>query len=75
MITKIKINNFKYLFIKNELDNIIINIDQKNLYNLELQRQQRLGNSKRQTFIIFPTDEIIYQGETFRSNLELKVIE
>ena len=44
---KIKINNFKYLFIKNELDNIIINIDQKNLYKLELQRQQRLGKVKK----------------------------
>ncbi len=71
---KIKINNFKYLFIKNELDNIIINIDQKNLYNLELQRQQRLGKiQKSQTDLYnFSIGEIIYQGEKFPIKLRVK---
>ena len=71
---KIKINNFKYLFIKNELDNIIINIDQKNLYNLELQRQQRLGKIKKSETDLynFSTGEIIYQGEKFPIKLRVK---
>lgn len=41
-----KLNVLKYLFIKNELENLQIIIDQKNLYNLEMQRQKRLGKLK-----------------------------
>ena len=36
---KIKFLSLKYIFINNELENVVIKIDQKNLYNLELQRQ------------------------------------
>ena len=32
-------NTLKYVFLENELENIQINIDQANLYNLELQRK------------------------------------
>ena len=71
---KIKINNIKYLFIKNELENVVINIDQKNLYNLELQRHQRLGKiPKSETDLYnFSFGELIYQGEKFPIKLRVK---
>ena len=43
---KIKFISFKYLFLKNELENVTIRIDQKNLYNLELQRENKKNNNK-----------------------------
>ena len=39
-----KIKSLKYLFINNDLENVTIKIDQKNLYNLELQRKKKLDN-------------------------------
>ena len=36
--------SLKYIFVKNNLERITINIDQKNLYNLELQRKNKLNN-------------------------------
>ena len=48
---KIKISSLKFLFIKNKLENVRIEIDQKNLYNLELQRTNRLsGNQEKGNF-------------------------
>ena len=41
----LKLTSLKYLFIKNDFDNVVINIDQKNLYNLELQRKNRINRS------------------------------
>ena len=38
----IKFESLKFIFIKNKLENISIEIDQKNLYNLELQRTNRM---------------------------------
>ena len=71
---KIKINNLKYLFVENELEDIIIKIDQKNLYNLELQRQQRLGNiPKLQGDLYnFSIGEIIYKKEKYPIKLRVK---
>ena len=42
--TQKKIKSLKFLVLKNDLENVTINIDQKNLYNLELQRKKKLGN-------------------------------
>ena len=39
---KNEIKSIKFLFFKNQLDNVVIKIDQKNLYNLELQRKNKL---------------------------------
>ncbi|MDA7714367.1 hypothetical protein N8824_03600 [Candidatus Pelagibacter sp.] len=43
---KIKLISLKYLFLNNELENVVIKIDQKNLYNLELQRKNKKNNNK-----------------------------
>ena len=40
----IKINNFKYLFLKNSLQTIKLEIDQENLYELELERKKKIDN-------------------------------
>ena len=39
--TSQKIKSLKFILFENELENIIIKIDQKNLYNLELQRNNK----------------------------------
>ena len=36
----IKFQSLKYLFLKNDLENLVISIDQKNLYKLESQRKK-----------------------------------
>ena len=44
----IKITSLKYIFIKNEFNYVTIKIDQKNLYNLELQRNNKINKSSQQ---------------------------
>ena len=41
----IKLISLKFIFIKNELENIRIEIDQKNLYKLELQRENKISQT------------------------------
>ena len=42
---KIKLKLLKFILIKNKLENISIEIDQKNIYKLELQRSNRLSGN------------------------------
>ena len=39
---KNEIKSLKFIIFGNQLENVVINIDQKNLYNLELQRKNKL---------------------------------
>ena len=39
--TSQKIKSFRFLLLENELENVTLKIDQKNLYNLELQRKNK----------------------------------
>jgi hypothetical protein len=41
----IKLISLKFIFIKNKLENIRIEIDQKNLYKLELQRESKISQT------------------------------
>ena len=41
----IKLTSLKFIFIKNKLENIRIEIDQKNLYKLELQRENKISQT------------------------------
>ena len=41
----IKLTSLKFIFIKNKLENIRIEIDQKNLYKLELQRESKISQT------------------------------
>ena len=43
---KTKFNLVKHFVVKNNLENLNLIIDQENLYNLEMQRQKKLGNIK-----------------------------
>ena len=36
------INSLKFVFYKNDLENVTLKINQKNLYNLELQRKNKI---------------------------------
>ena len=71
---KIKSNNLRYIFTKNKLEEVIIKIDQQNLYNLELQRQQRLGKlgSTKDNLYNFSNAEMILNGETYPIKLRVK---
>ena len=48
---KIKFISLKYIFLNNNLENIVINIDQQNLYNLELQRSNKKKTLKKNSYI------------------------
>ena len=47
--TSSKIKSFKYIIYKNKLENITLKINQKNLYNLELQRNNKLKGFSGET--------------------------
>ena len=38
----IKLQSLKYSFLKNDLENFVISIDQENLYKLESQRKKKI---------------------------------
>ena len=52
---KIKLISSKYFFINNDFENVVIKIDQKNLYNLELQRNNKINGTSNE-FERFSTD-------------------
>ncbi len=71
---KLKLFNLKYLFINNKLENVVIKIDQENLYNLELQRKQRLGKipKSQENLYNFSRGEIILNDEKYPIKLRVK---
>lgn len=67
----LKFQSFKYIFIQNKFENITIKIDQKNLYNLELQRKNKIeGLSK--DFENFSTAKLENNKKTFNIKLRVK---
>jgi len=66
-----EIKSLKYIFFKNKLDDIIIKIDQENLYNLELQRQNKL-NYKAENYFKYSSGIINYQGKDYDIKLRVK---
>ncbi len=71
---KLKINSLKLMLIKNKLEDVKIVIDQENLYNLELQRQQRLGKipKNENDLYKFSDGQILYNQNKFRIKLRVK---
>ncbi len=69
-----KIQTFKHKLIKNNLDNVQIIINQENLYNLELQRQQRLGKiPKNETDLYnFSNAKIKFKEKNYNIKLRVK---
>ena len=58
------VKSLKFKILGNQLENIVINIDQKNLYNLELQRINKLKGFN-QNNITYSTASINYQNNDY----------
>ena len=67
----IKFQSLKYIFIKNKFENITIKIDQKNLYNLELQRKNKAEGSSK-NFENFSTAKLENDKKSFDIKLRVK---
>ena len=65
---KIKLISSKYFFINNDFENVVIKIDQKNLYNLELQRKNKINGTSNE-FERFSTAKL----EKERKNYDIKM--
>ena len=68
---KIKLSSLKYIFFNNELENVNININQKNLYNLELQRKKKIEGTTRD-FETFSTAKLNYNKKNYDIKLRVK---
>ncbi len=69
--TSSKIKSFKYIIYKNKLENITLKINQKNLYNLELQRNNKLNGFSGET-LKFSRASINYNENDFNIKLRVK---
>ena len=68
---KIKFTSLKYVFLNNKFENVVIKIDQKNLYNLELQRKNKKNNNKN--FFVDFSKASLKKGETdYDINMRIK---
>jgi len=65
------VKSLKFKILGNQLENIVINIDQKNLYNLELQRINKLKGFN-QNNITYSTASINYQNNDYDIKLRVK---
>ena len=64
-------NTLKYVFLENELENIQINIDQANLYNLELQRKNKINKEKNEVNV-YSRATLNINDENYKIKLRLK---
>jgi len=68
---KNEIKSLKFLIFDNELENAVIKIDQKNLYNLELQRKNKLLDLDRSTDQ-YSRASIYYKKKDYKIKLRVK---
>lgn len=68
---KLKLYSIKYIFFSNKLENVNIEIDQENLYKLELQRQEKL-NQKKNILNIFSNAKLNFNNEKYNINIRVK---
>ena len=66
-----KIKSLKFIFSNNELEKITLNISQKNLYNLELQRKSKL-KSKTLKFDRFSQASLNYDQKNYDVKIRVK---
>ena len=64
-------NTLKYVFLENELENIQINIDQANLYNLELQRKNKINKEKNEVNV-YSRATLNINDKNYKIKLRLK---
>tara|TARA_Y100000591_G_scaffold313585_1_gene319177 strand:- start:1332 stop:3518 length:2187 start_codon:yes stop_codon:yes gene_type:complete len=68
---KNEIKSLKFLIFGNQLENVVINIDQKNLYNLELQRKNKL-EGLNQNFENYSRASINFRNKNYDIKLRVK---
>ena len=68
---KVKLSSLKYIFLNNDLENLNIKINQKNLYNLELQRQKKIEGTS-ENFNLFSIGTLNYNKEDYPIKLRVK---
>jgi len=68
---KLKLYSIKYIFFSNKLENVNIEIDQENLYKLELQRQEQL-NQKKNILNIFSNAKLNFNNEKYNIKIRVK---
>ncbi len=69
--TSSKIKSLKFLIFNNQLENVTLKINQKNLYNLELQRNNKL-NGFNEEIPKFSTASLNYGKNNFNIKLRVK---
>ena len=67
----IKFQSLKYSFLKNDLENFVISIDQENLYKLESQRKKKLEN-KFYKFDKFADARIEFKEKKYNVKMRVK---
>jgi len=67
----IKLKSLKYIFIKNKFENVSIKINQKNLYNLELQRKNKIKGTS-QNFKNFSKAKLESNKKSYDIKLRVK---
>ncbi len=68
---KVKLSSLKYIFLNNDLENLNIKINQKNLYNLELQRQKKIEGTS-ENFNLYSIGTLNYNKEDYPIKLRVK---
>ncbi len=68
---KIKLISSKYFFINNDFENVVIKIDQKNLYNLELQRNNKINGTSNE-FERFSTAKLEKEKKNYDIKMRVK---
>ena len=68
---KLNLLSLKYIFVENKLDNVVIKIDQKNLYNLELQRKNKIDGTDEK-YDNFSRATLKYKDKDYRIKLRVK---
>ena len=68
---KNEIKSLKFIIFDNQLENVVINIDQENLYNLELQRKNKL-DGLYQKVETYSTASINFRNNDYNIKLRVK---
>ena len=68
---KNEIKSLKFIIFDNQLENVVINIDQENLYNLELQRKNKL-DGLYQKVETYSTASINFLNNDYNIKLRVK---
>ena len=66
------IKSLKFIIFENDLENLVLNINQKNLYNLELQRNEKISSKAENKTKKFSRANLIYDDNDFNVKIRVK---